>query len=461
MGTVEQCFEERFSFSPGGRLLALTTEGSVRLWDVAAGRENTPIRTPDVEEISFSVDGALLATASQHSIGLWRVETAVGLFGYATAGEVMADLRIDQDAGRIRYLSGASESQGSSVHTLDVRSALSDAGEEAETAMARFSPDGTLLASARWVPEDGSVRWLLRDGRTGAPLYMLPREPCAKQCDPLLAFSPDGRYLVRGARPSPDDLGTRPRLELWNVEQQKATTTLDPPGGAPAIDSAAVGPGGQWVVATDTRGPAEYWDLRTGRPDAVPVTGVSGTPVPRPDGRMLVTSRGHVVDLPSGVQSFKALGPGETTALAFTADGTVLAAADASGRVVLWDGSLTRRLGTLVPPLGTRYITALAFSPDGRILADAAVGGEVQLWDLHTNRPLGLPLPTNGDPIHALSFAPDGTTLYASGQHIPFQRFDIAPPTAAARACARAGGGLTAEQWRSFLPGIPYRKTCP
>ncbi|GGQ67742.1 hypothetical protein [Kitasatospora griseola] len=42
-----------------------------------------------------------------------------------------------------------------------------------------------------------------------------------------------------------------------------------------------------------------------------------------------------------------------------------------------------------------------------------------------------------------------------------FQRFDIAPPTAAARTCARAGGGLTAEQWRTFLPGIPYRKTCP
>ncbi|MFD8595352.1 hypothetical protein ACFV1L_10145 [Kitasatospora sp. NPDC059646] len=75
----------------------------------------------------------------------------------------------------------------------------------------------------------------------------------------------------------------------------------------------------------------------------------------RPGGRMLLTSTGPVVELPSGVPSFRTPGPGGSTAPAFTADDAVPAAADASGRVVLWDGALTRRLGTLLPrPARTR-----------------------------------------------------------------------------------------------------------
>jgi len=30
-----------------------------------------------------------------------------------------------------------------------------------------------------------------------------------------------------------------------------------------------------------------------------------------------------------------------------------------------------------------------------------------------------------------------------------------------AHACAVAGRNLTKEEWRRFVPGHPYRKTCP
>ncbi|MFJ8443543.1 WD40 repeat domain-containing protein [Kitasatospora griseola] len=459
VGTVEQCFEERYSFSPGGRLLALTADRSVRLWDVATGRELEPIDAPGVQEIAFSADGTLLATASPGRIGLWRVNTAASVFGYATSEEGVTDLRVDQEAGRLRYLSDATDSQGASVRTLDIRPALA-VEDLPETAVSAFSPDGTLLASARWVPEDSAVRWQIRDGRSGAPLYELPPESCRVRCGPFLAFSPDGRYLVRGVRPDGSETEARPRIDLWDTVQRKTIVSLDPP--APG-SSAAVGPGGAWVVLTDSPNgsSSQFWNLRYGTSVTFSLDGVTGAPVARTDGRMLVTSQGNVVGLPTGGNDSEALGPGKASALAFNTDGTMLAAADASGRIVLWNGSLTDRLGTLVPPLGTRHVTALAFSHDRRTLAEAALEGGIQLWDLTTNRPLGPPTPTNGDPIHALSFAPDDTALYASGRHIPFQRFDIGPAPAAVQVCARAGGGLTAEQWRTFLPGIPYQKTCP
>jgi WD40 repeat protein len=252
-------------------------------------------------------------------------------------------------------------------------------------------------------------------------------------------------------------------VQLWDTLDRRNARTLDTGGmqGTPETPAAAVGPNGQWVVLTDlsARGGGVYWDLRSGTPAVNTVPNVAGAPVTSPDGRMLVTSRGHTVNLPEGVQAPPALGPGPTADLAFSPDGSVLAAGDSAGRIVLWNRSLTDRLGTLVPLLG-RYVTALAFSRDGRTLAEASLGGDIQLWDLTTNRPLGLPLPTDNDPVLALAFSPDGTTLQASGQHIPFQRFQIGPAAAAAAVCSRAHGGLTAEQWKIHLPTTPYRPSC-
>ncbi|GAB2945952.1 hypothetical protein [Streptomyces heilongjiangensis] len=67
----------------------------------------------------------------------------------------------------------------------------------------------------------------------------------------------------------------------------------------------------------------------------------------------------------------------------------------------------------------------------------------------------------SGDgPLLALAFGPDGDTLYASAAHRPLQRYDLAPARLAERGCARAGGGLTEQERRTYLPDLPYRETC-
>ena len=155
-------------------------------------------------------------------------------------------------------------------------------------------------------------------------------------------------------------------------------------------------------------------------------------------------------------------------AVAFSADGSRAAVGDASGRVALWDGSLTHRLGVLpsvfpVPPANgsPEAVRALAFSPDGGTLAVAGDSGSLQLWNTADQQPLGSGLTTPGEGITSLAFTPDGATLHATSLHVPLQRYPVSPSYAADQICARAGTALSRAQWRTYIPDTSYRGVCP
>ncbi|WP_445684446.1 WD40 repeat domain-containing protein [Streptomyces reticuli] len=136
------------------------------------------------------------------------------------------------------------------------------------------------------------------------------------------------------------------------------------------------------------------------------------------------------------------------------------------GRVTLWDGTLRRRLGVLdgqasdseADLVGT--VSALAFSRDGGTLAVGGDAGTVQLWDVASSRLLGSTLPASGDQSLALAFGQDEDTLYAAGVNVPVTRYDLSPEHLSATVCRRTGSGLSPADWRTYIPGIPYRGTC-
>jgi len=104
------------------------------------------------------------------------------------------------------------------------------------------------------------------------------------------------------------------------------------------------------------------------------------------------------------------------SALAFTSDGSLLAAGTVAGNINLWDVA-SRRLCLQLTPY--QWPTALdrihgivdsvAFSPDGRMLA-AAVGSSVVLWTVLTRIQVG-PIQSTPYPITSMAFSPDGKLL--------------------------------------------------
>jgi hypothetical protein len=96
----------------------------------------------------------------------------------------------------------------------------------------------------------------------------------------------------------------------------------------------------------------------------------------------------------------------EVPALAFSADGRLLAAGDREGTVQIWNGSTGERVHRLKHE---GEVLALSFSNDGRVLASGGAGGSVHLWELVTGRERLRFTGTSG--CYSLAFAPGGGRL--------------------------------------------------
>ncbi|MFE6222430.1 hypothetical protein [Streptomyces sp. NPDC057854] len=471
------CFEERYQFVAGGRVLAHAQEGSVRLRDLAAGTELPPLSYQGEVRLGHSTDDRYVAAHTSTDVLLWRLDVpGWPVVIHPANGAFPAEPRADPATGRLRFLAGPERGAEPAVHTLDVSRAVRAPRRPVATMNARFSPDGRVLATAD--PPDGegngegkgkeNARFGIADGTTGRPIAALPGLPCRSRpipgvpdipdeppCEAVLAFRPDGRELAY----STAGLGNDLRVGLWDLQRRRPVALpTQPPHRWTDI---ALVPDGRVAMWGRPSG-IELWDPARGRATGK-VSGLQGRAYTvRPDGRLLVTFAGETVRLPDLTRVPEARSPGrDIAAMEFSADSRLLAVGEGAGRVSLWDGGLERSLGVLTrADTGPMHVKALAFSPDGRTLAVAYLDGVVQLWDLDSRLPLGSPLPNADDRVHDLAFSSDGSTLYVAGARTSVQAIDVTPTAAAADICRRAGGGLDRREWQAFVNGLPYRPTC-
>lgn len=469
--TLEQCVHEHIVFSPDSRYLGVITDTGFRAWHIASGRELPPVTHAGLKTAVLGEGGSYLAASDGTEILVWRLRHPdFPAARHQLSGETVKDLRLDTASGTLRYLGGPDGSWGPTVHTLDLAEAFGSRWDRAP-ALTRFSRAGDRLAVARTDPDGRRLRVRVLDARTGALLASPPRVSCPPDgsvgqygCGSVsLAFNPTGRTLAYGV--TGFDPSAPGRIALYDIARRRITTALSGAdlGRGDWQDTAFTPDDGKLIVA-GASGPSpttRIWDLGQ-KAIAVSIPDASGSPVLSPDGTLLTTLSGSAFRMPSGTPLSSARTPGQATAMAFSPDGKYLAVGEGSGRVVLWDGRITRRLGELVDPdTPTRqYVSALAFTPDSRTLAVAGDEGALQLWDTNTRQRIGSPLPTAGDTIGSLAF--DGNhTLRAAGDHAPPRTYDLSVTAAVRAVCRRTGRQFTPDQWSAHLPGVPYRQTCP
>ncbi|HEU4324045.1 MAG TPA: WD40 repeat domain-containing protein [Roseiflexaceae bacterium] len=387
-------------FLPGDvRLLTLDRFGALMLWDVARGTLLESWSCPGTLDLACSPDGALVALLEPGGVALWE-----------TGGW--------REVGRL---------------PLSV---------EAPRRVA-FSPDGARLLA---VGAETLFVWDLRD-RAAAPLLL-------EYTGALhgIAFSPDGAALAAAYGQS------RPRL--WDLASARERRF-----GGPAY-ALAFAPNGRWIATAS--GEAMLWDAATGRPHALdeplgPARHLAFSPSGAAlagvqDGPMLwEAGSGRLLRRFAVARTLgdKLSGVNQQDGLAFSADGTLLAAG-VHARIFIWDAASGRLLRLLTHPSSMSGVQALAFAPDRRLLASVALDG-LRLWDVARGRTVRLLRPDQpGRFFTGVAFSPDGRLLAAGTmvntdgvQDADVRLWDVA----SGRRVAVLGGHFAPVSAVAFAPG--------
>ncbi|MEY2575372.1 MAG: hypothetical protein QOF80_859 [Verrucomicrobiota bacterium] len=235
-------------FSPDGARLVTRSEKSAQLWDVASGRRLGAPLAHDTFVMSahFSADGTRVVTASQDTTAkIWNAETGE-LIGKPFAHE-----------GKLMWASFSPDGKRIATSAEDKRIRIWDAASGAliteweyvtYIGSGEFSPDGRHLLT--WTLDDVTVRiWDVEHGEAvGAPLRHTANIASAR-------FSPDGSKIATAS----EDRTAR----LWDAATGKPLT--DPLEHPAQVTSVGFSPDGRQIVTACADKAIRIWDAESGK----------------------------------------------------------------------------------------------------------------------------------------------------------------------------------------------------
>jgi WD40 repeat protein len=394
------------AFSPDGALLAIGGfTGEMQLWDTRTGLQvSTELAGSSIA--AFSPTGKLMATGNLDGTAQLRNPRTARPDGPPLAGHTGPVWPIfSPDGTRL-----ATQDEDNTVQLWDtdtrqpvgapITDSLGKKTEEPLFGGVSFSPDGKFFTTLQI---EGTTR--LWDARTGVLAKTLGEPPEEWSMD--VGFSQDGNFLVVGGESSP---------QWWDLRTGR---TVKPPGTGYADESFAnilLSPDGRYLATGNSKA-VRLRDAHTGRPTGKPLSGAGTALAFSADGRLLATEgQNNTVQLwnsrAGSTIGAPLTGPSDESieTVLFSPDGTKVAIIWDDGTVRLWDPNTGLPAGvTITAP--TTWLLGLAFSHDGQLIATGHDDGTARLWDPNTGRPAGAPLAGNNGWVNQVMFSRNGKRL--------------------------------------------------
>ena len=505
---------------PSGSLIATGgSDGDVLLWDAQTQElAGAPMydKTGPAQTVKFNATGSLLAVGTSTIRG--KIETSY-LLVWDTASQKqvykqelpasMARLDFDASGQVIIY------ANGNQIKFLDTRTwkelpALQYGLPSLMIYHIKASPDGRSFLSSSG--EGSAVLWDLGAAlRTGRILERKPGNWVFAS-----VFTPDGQTLFTG--------GMDGMISIYEMPGGELSNSLESPhvGGVRAL---AISPDAKTLVSGGADGSIAFWDLEKGTLLGEPIaahqhvlTGLSFNK----DGSRLVSvalgdehilvwdaqSRQIISKIPSSDFSsntvmratmsptqnlFAACGlgtniliwdldadakrllpftntAGTCAAIAFSPDGSVIAATDAiSGQIVLIEPDSGRITRTFAQPPDS-MVPTISFSADGKTLiaglcadySNQCTQGSLALWDIETAKSFGVLDLKDFGLVSTIAYHPSLPLAVIGVKTGEVFALDLDESSWQARICQVANRNLSLQEWNQYLgEGFSYQKTCP
>lgn len=454
-------------FSRDARMLSLSDGYTIKLWDVAGGRELPALLAPNGGLFSmpvsvfagFSDDGKKIATGGFDTPTiLWETDTAKQLLKLSGRTNMAYRVAFSADGNQL-------SSGGRTRWDLRTGRGLRLTATPTDKQFGFPSPDGRLLAT--FAPNSNSISILeTPSGRKLQSLTPATSELVVQR----VGFSPDSSLLLaiynagetQMKQAQPGQFRNQNVVRIWDVKSGRELRTL---GSASATSEAGFSADGRVLATLGSMGEVSLWDTASGSKlrdlTSSPMAGITqmmngmGGMTPDQLKKMKPGSMPQMPDMSAisgmmtnmmGSMSAGTMGR-SVTSLSFSPDGRTLAIGgvesksnldfatmmnpaaqknrknsrppdpdeimknmkvEATGQVTLWDVASGTEIGALKGH--GKGVTQVAFSRDGRLLASGSSNNTIRIWDVGARRELRT-LAGHTANIESIDFSPDGRLL--------------------------------------------------
>ncbi|KJK40084.1 hypothetical protein UK23_40395, partial [Lentzea aerocolonigenes] len=468
------------AFHPDGRIVATGADnGDVLLWDVTDPRNPVRIaaatgRNLSVHTIAFSPDGKFLASGGgDKTTQIWDVSDPAKLRPVtALAGHTDTLWSVAFSPDSRQMVTATTDAE---VRVLDLAN-LNYAHHTWTVWKLDYDKRGRYFAS---VSSDGTIKLWRPDDRHAQEISTLPK--LTPDDEALTVDVHPERDVVFGATMAGNvlwdvtDRGKPRELSRAVTGSQPVVAAKFSHDGKMLAVSEDSGVIGLWNV-TDPANPVKAGSFAVPKTYTVWQVEFSG------DDRTLVIANGrHELQLwdvsnPASPRAYPALHTddnlnpirrggqaGREEVMTVVIHGNVMAFANSGNSGALYDISdpaQPRRLGTL--PNDGGPLQRLAFSPDGTLVAAGTTDDVIRVWDVRDARNPQLRAVLHGhtERVWGVAFAPDNRTLVTSGVDRTVRVWDIDVEATAARVCATTTAHLSNQHWEHYFPGVEPRPLC-